>query len=108
MRKKIKVWHLELLSRDYDPEAYPSARSYQLLQSVTPQPELNRFLYATVGAPWIWYMRLSWSHQQWLYYLQSPNVQTWVAYQGANPVGYFELVLQGHGSTEVEIGRAHV
>lgn len=46
-------------------------------------------------------MRLRWSWQQWHDYLKNPNIVTWVAYQGATPVGYFELQKQVHGDTEI-------
>lgn len=46
-------------------------------------------------------MRLEWSWQAWWDFLNRPNVETWVAYQGATPVGYFELEQQDHGQAEI-------
>ena len=79
----------------------PDVRPYQLLKVEQPLPELNRFLYATVGASCMWYMRLPWRWQQWHDYVTKESIETWVAYQGATPIGYLELEKQPCGSTEI-------
>lgn len=95
----IHVWHVEMTDR---PTLASSVeRPYDLRKCETPLPELNRFLYASVGAPWKWYMRLTWSWQQWQDFLNRPEVETWIAYQGATPVGYFELEQQTGAQTEI-------
>ena len=103
----IHVWHLEMTvnpgpsgSGEVSREASCEAK-YDLRQSHLPLPELNRFLYATVGAPWTWYMRLQWSWQEWYDFLVKDSVQTWVAYLDATPIGYFELEAQQNGSAEI-------
>lgn len=94
----IHVWHLEMTERQvFD----SSDRAYELRKADVPLPELNRFLYATVGAPWKWYMRLEWNWQRWNEYLKKPSIETWIAYQGATPIGYFELDRQPSGATEI-------
>ena len=97
-RASVHVWHLEMTER---PEATAPTADYELRQTTRPLPELNRFLYATVGAPWDWYMRLKWTWQEWQAYLDREEVQTWIAFQGATPIGYFELEQQSHGSAEI-------
>ncbi len=84
----IHVWYLETLIK---PEVTTAAGNYELRQTTSPLPELNRFLYAAVGASCLWYMRLNWTWQQWQDYLIQENIETWIAYQGATPIGYFEL-----------------
>lgn len=97
---KVHVWHIEMLDRDQGTvEAID--KTYELKKAETPLPELNRFLYVTVGAPWTWYMRVSWSYEQWHHYLVGGNVQTWVAYSGATPIGYFELDIQAGKDVEI-------
>lgn len=98
-KRQIHVWHVEMTERPT--AADRTKRPYELKKCEVPLPELNRFLYATVGAPWKWYMRLEWSWQAWWDFLNRPNVETWVAYQGATPVGYFELEQQDHGQAEI-------
>lgn len=103
----IHVWHLQMTTRPENGVASTindtSAR-YELRKCGTPLPELNRFLYATVGGPWKWYMRLNWNWQQWSDYLDRPEIHTWIAFQDATPIGYFELEQrQIANETETEI-----
>lgn len=95
----VHVWHLEMTRR---PAPVTEPRDYELREATRALPELNRFLYAAVGAEVLWHMRLAWTWQQWHDYLSRETVTTWVAYQGATPVGYFELERQG-GGVETEI-----
>jgi GNAT superfamily N-acetyltransferase len=95
----IHVWHLQMTSKPV--ESVSASDLYDLRKAETPLPELNRFLYVTVGAPWNWYMRLTWSWQKWHDYLAQATVSTWVAYQGATPIGYFELQKQAGGNAEI-------
>ena len=99
VKTSIHVWHLEMTNRPETSE--PDTHPYQLLKVKHPLPELNRFLYATVGASCMWYMRLPWKWQQWHDYVARKSIETWVAYQGATPIGYFELEKQSRGSTEI-------
>jgi ribosomal protein S18 acetylase RimI-like enzyme len=66
-----------------------------------PAPELSRFLYVSVGADWHWTDRLGWSLERWREYLAQPSVETWVAYLGEAPAGYFELERQPAGAVEI-------
>ncbi|HXJ84616.1 MAG TPA: GNAT family N-acetyltransferase [Candidatus Methylomirabilis sp.] len=72
-----------------------------LVRAEIPCPELNRFLYATVGARWWWYTRLPWNRARWLAYLDRPEVETWIAYVSGSPAGYFELEAQSEGNVEI-------
>ncbi len=96
----IHVWYLEMTTQPAS-QAHDDVKNYELKRVGTPLPELNRFLYATVGGPWKWYMRLDWSWKQWSDYLAQPTIETWVAYQHGTPVGYFELNRQHNGDTEI-------
>lgn len=95
----IHVWHLEMTERPQD-EA-PVHDRYVLRKADSPQPELNRYLYCAVGSSCLWYMRLDWTWQQWQDFLNQPDVETWIAYQGATPLGYFELQKHRDGSAEI-------
>lgn len=94
----IHVWYLEMTS---EPDLPEDSNNYLLHRVESPMPELNRFLYATVGGPWKWYMRLGWDWQQWSDYLSQPNIETWVAYRQGTPIGYFELDRSIDGNTEI-------
>ena len=66
-----------------------------------PCPEFNRFLYSTVGFEWCWYERINWSYDQWMTWLDTDDVQTWVAYFQGTTAGYFELERQPGENVEI-------
>ena len=99
MRQKVTVSYL-----DYEGKAASGATatpSYDLREVRSACPELNRFLYVSIGYRWCWHMRLSWSYRQWLDHLEDPAVATWIGYDGGNPVGYFELHRDAEGAVEI-------
>lgn len=97
----VRTTHLELRS----PAAFrPSGQvppGMTLMQAGLPSPELNRYLYAAVGADYHWEDRLPWTWSEWMAWLSRPEVETWVAYQSGTPAGYFELEAQQGGSVEI-------
>ena len=97
--QQVHVWHLEM--KQPPTERPVTQKLYELKQAKKPLPELNRFLYAAVGAPWMWHLRLNWSWQQWSNLLHRMDIETWVAYQDATPVGYFELEKQAGNQAEI-------
>jgi GNAT superfamily N-acetyltransferase len=66
-----------------------------------PMPELNRFFYTAVGGAWYWIDRLSWSHDDWLKYLDRPELGTWIISESGTPAGYFELEKQPGDDVEI-------
>jgi GNAT superfamily N-acetyltransferase len=101
MQRHVITTHLEMTGRDQHRPAQPAAVDYQLQRAEIPCPELNRFLYAAVGAEWGWYSRLPWNYSRWLAYLDRAELETWVAYVSGTPVGYFELERQEGGNVEL-------
>lgn len=99
MRKTVTTTSLEMTSRA-ELRSASGSKPYNLVRVELPCPELNRCLYAAVGARYGWYSRLSWDFARWLRYLNGP-VETWVAYVRGAPAGYFELEQQEQGSTEL-------
>ena len=98
----VTTWPLEQRSpADVRPPASAPAEPMTLVQAEVPLPELNLFLYTTVGAPWWWFTRLTWTYGDWMRWLEQPEVETWVAYVRGTPAGYFELERQAEGSVEV-------
>ncbi len=100
MKQSIKVWHIEITDAARMPKI-SALRPYSLKKLTRPLPEFNRFLYVAVGASWQWYMRLTWTYDQWLACLNRPGVETWVAYDEGTPVGYFELERQADDCVEI-------
>jgi GNAT superfamily N-acetyltransferase len=100
VNKTVTTTSLEMTARAELRLAATDVRPYQLVRVEIPCPELNRCLYAAVGARYCWYSRLGWDYARWLAYLQGP-VETWVAYVAGTPAGYFELERQAQGDTEL-------
>lgn len=94
MKYLVTTTYLELTSRSQLRPAARAKTTFELVRVEIPCPELNRFLYAAVGARWWWYSRLSWDYARWLAYLDRPELETWVAYVSGSPAGYFELERQ--------------
>jgi GNAT superfamily N-acetyltransferase len=98
----VTTWYLEQRSpAGIRPPATAPTVPATLMQAEVPLPELSRFLYATVGAGWHWYERLRWTYDDWMRWLDRPEVETWVAYVQGTPAGYFELEGQAGGSVEI-------
>lgn len=99
---EVTIWHLEQHSPDeLHPPLRPPAEPVTLERVEVPLPELNRFLYATVGADWWWWTRLAWTYDEWLDWVERADVETWVAYVRGTPAGYFELQRQDGGDVEI-------
>src|SRR3954449_9519286 len=50
-----------------------------------------RYLYGTVGAPYVWWLRRSLSDEALTRILGNPEVSVHVLYRGGEPAGFFEL-----------------
>jgi len=101
MRTKITTYHLEMTDvTEFRPSTLKCAE-VELKQAEIPSPELNRFLYTAVGGDWYWVDRLNWTYEQWLNYLDRPELETWVSYVLGTPAGYFELEVQPESNVEI-------
>jgi ribosomal protein S18 acetylase RimI-like enzyme len=101
MLQQVTTYYLEMNSPAELRPALSVVADLEIRQASTPSPELNRFLYTAVGGNWYWIDRLGWTYQQWLDYLRRPEIETWVAYVGGTPAGYFELEQQAGGDVEL-------
>ena len=97
----VTTYYLEMTDpKDLRPSlcAYPAL---SIEQPPIPSPELNKFLYTTVGEDWLWTDRLPWTGQEWQEWVNCPELKTWVAYASGTPAGYFELETHPDGSAEI-------
>lgn len=67
----------------------------------TPQWAFNRFLYLTVGAPWAWTDKRSWTDAQWREYVECDRLRTFAGYHEGTPAGYYELRRDDEGGVEI-------
>src|SRR4030095_12882653 len=59
------------------------------------------FLYTAVGGDWFWIDRLSWTYEQWLAWVDRPELETWIGSVEGTPAGYFELEKQAESNVEL-------
>ena len=64
--------------------------------------QLNKFFYKNIGKKHRWSDRLIWSQQQWIDYVSSSKVKTYLLKNKDDLVGFFELILHLENK-EVEI-----
>jgi GNAT superfamily N-acetyltransferase len=103
--REVTVYYLQMNDPGQFRPKWRGSDDVVLSQVEIPLPELNRFLYASVGVDWHWTDRLYWNYQQWQQWLERPAVQTWIGYLRGTPTGYFELEkqVQDDGQVQVEI-----
>ena len=100
MNKKIERNYLEINSlKDLkDSNTSPEGCLVNLLYPADFQ--LNKFFYKNVGKKHHWVDRLIWTEKQWIEYVSSKKVKTFVLKYMKDLAGYFELILH---QNEVEI-----
>ena len=64
--------------------------------------QLNKFFYKNIGKKHRWVDRLIWSEQQWIDYVSSSKVKTYVLKKKDDLIGFFELIFHLENK-EVEI-----
>ena len=92
MTQEVKRSYLEIKSlQDLKnvPEP-PTDYSLNLLDPINFQ--LNKFFYKNVGKKHQWVDRLVWSETQWIDYVSSKNVKTYILKHKENLAGFFELI----------------
>ena len=60
-----------------------------------------RFLYDTVGAPWLWWMRRAASDAEIAAILGHPSISIHVLYGAGEPIGFYELDHRATGATNL-------
>ncbi len=102
MTQEVKRNYLEINSlKDLNQGSKPSDDySLNLLDPVNFQ--LNKFFYKNIGNKHKWVDRLIWTEKQWIDYVSSKNVKTYVLNCKDDLVGFFELI-HHHDNEEVEI-----
>ena len=102
MKKEIKRNYLEICSlQDLKEGNSPSNNfSLQLLNPINFQ--LNKFFYKNIGKNHKWIDRLIWTEDQWINYVSSKKVKTYILKNKNDLVGFFELIFHFENK-EVEI-----
>src|SRR5260221_14339056 len=85
------ITYLEMTARPQRPPLPTPPGRLALMRAENCTVSFYRYLYAAVGAPWLWFERRLWSDQRLLAYLAKPETEVSVLYVGGVPAGYFEL-----------------
>jgi GNAT superfamily N-acetyltransferase len=101
MNRAITTYYLEMHSPANLRPSIARDATFRVERVIEACPELNRFFYTAVGGSWYWMGRLAWTYQQWLGYLDRPELETWVGYCAGAPAGYFELEQQAESAVEL-------
>ncbi|MDC3027656.1 GNAT family N-acetyltransferase [Candidatus Pelagibacter sp.] len=102
MTKEVKRNYLEINSlEDLNERSKPSDEyTLNLLDPINFQ--LNKFFYKNIGKKHKWVDRLIWTEEQWIDYVSSNKVRTYVLKCKDDLVGFFELIYHEE-KKEVEI-----
>ena len=105
MIKEVKRNYLEINSiEDLNQSSKPSDDySLNLLDPINFQ--LNKFFYKNIGKKHKWVDRLIWTEEQWIDYVTSKNVKTYILKFKDDLVGFFELI---HHQKKKEVELAYL
>jgi ribosomal protein S18 acetylase RimI-like enzyme len=96
-RNYLEINSIEDLNNVNDPQEEYS------LNLLEPQNfQLNKFFYKNIGKKHKWIDRLAWTENQWIDYVSSEKVKTYVLNYKSDLAGFFELIFHGE-KNEVEI-----
>jgi len=96
-RNYLEINSIEDLNKVTDPQEEYS------LNLLDPQNfQLNKFFYKNIGKKHKWIDRLIWTENQWIDYVSSEKVKTYVLKYKEDLAGFFELILHSE-KNEIEI-----
>ena len=102
MIEEVKRNYLEINSLQDLKESDQSFNDFSLVLLDPINFQLNKFFYKNVGKKHKWVDRLLWTEKQWIDYVSSSNVKTYVLKNKGDLVGFFELIFH-FKNKEIEI-----
>ena len=102
MTEEVKRNYLEITSLKDLKESKKSFDGFSVVLLDPINFQLNKFFYKNVGKRHRWVDRLIWSEQEWIDYLSSSRVKTYVLKNKEDLIGFFELIFHQEDK-EVEI-----
>ena len=101
MSQKVTTYYLEMHHPNELRAKTTHVEGFEIIKCEVPLGVYNRFFYVTVGEPWQWFDKLSWSLDEWQAYAEKESIETWVGYLHGTPAGYFELKKEANGDVEL-------
>ena len=93
MTEEVKRSYLEINSLKDLQESEKPSEDY-IVDLIEPTDfQLNKFFYKNIGKNHKWIDRLIWSEEQWIKYVSSKSVKTFVLKNNKDLVGFFELII---------------
>ena len=102
MTEEIKRNYLEINSLENLKESKYSFDNFSVVLLDPINFQLNKFFYKNIGKKHRWVDRLIWNEEQWIDYVSSSKVKTYVLKNKDDLVGFFELIFNLE-KQEVEI-----
>ena len=102
MIKEVKRNYLEINSLEDLKQGSKPTDDYSLNLLNPINFQLNKFFYKNIGSKHNWVDRLTWTENQWIEYVSSKKVKTYVLKCKNDLVGFFELI-HHQDKKEVEI-----
>ena len=102
MTEEVKRNYLEINSLQDLKEGNKPSENYSLSLIDPINFQLNKFFYKNIGKKHKWIDRLVWTETQWIDYVSSEKVKTYVFKHKNDLVGFFELIFHFE-KKEVEI-----
>ncbi|WP_433337026.1 GNAT family N-acetyltransferase [Spirillospora sp. CA-294931] len=99
----VTEWVMEMLDpADLRPAPPPDVEMTFTLARVA-SADVNRALYAAVGARVCWTDRFPWTFGQWRAWVERPELGTWLVTAEGTVAGFFEIEAQPGGDTEIHL-----
>ena len=102
MTQEVKRNYLEINSLENLNQGTKPSDDYSLNLLDPINFQLNKFFYKNIGNKHKWMDRLIWTEEQWIDYVSSENVKTYILKFKEDLVGFFELIYHQE-KYEVEI-----
>lgn len=97
----VVITSLEMTSPSSAPPPPRPAEKLALLRLESPDVRFYRFLYNSIGEPWLWWERRAMSDAALLEIIRDKDVEIQVLYAAGAPAGYFELDRRKAGEVEL-------
>ncbi len=95
------ITYLEMTAKPLRPPRPAPAAKLALLRAENCTVSFYRYLYNTVGEPWLWFERRLWTDDQVRAHLARDDIEVFVFYAGGVPAGYYELQRAASGDTQL-------
>jgi len=100
--QKVKRNYIEINNLKDLKEVKNISKDYSIKLINPSNFQLNKFFYKNIGKEHQWIDRLIWTENQWINYVSSKNVKTYVLNDKSNLAGFFELIFHVE-KKEIEI-----